>query len=613
MPNNSSYTRPSWDEYFLKIIELVGLRSSCDRGRSGCVITKDKRIISTGYIGSPIGLPHCDEIGHEMHTVINPDGTESRHCIRTTHAEQNAICQAARFGVSLEEATIYCKMTPCYVCAKMIINAGIKRVVASQDYHAGKRSKEIFAEAGVQFDLVNSAMTFYPDQGPNKKDNLINMENKNSPATFADIFLYDEFNPEDNAMLQALYSRSPKSVTEHVEKVRQSGSGKFMEQFYVGYGHASIADCGSTTFFIEKLSIIADKAIQDWPLYSGQETSTRYVDMSKQPIIDPLSTDQSKEIYKSWMDFYINSQERLKQHLAEKYPRQPAEDEKIYIKAIAARTFDIMRGFLPAGITTQLSWHTNLRQAHDKLDLMRHNPLEEIRLIAETMLAKLKEKYPHSFGHKVIPEQENYRESICQKYNFYNPATAPTDFSMRTNISELELWQYGDIINLRALKTGLPHFLNELGNVTFEFLLDYGSFRDIQRHRNGVCRIPLLTTKLGFNQWYLDQLPDDIKNQALALIEKQKQAIENLNTSPEISQYYIPLGFNITCKVTYGLPAAVYVLELRSMKSVHPTLRLIAHKMYNALQEKFPNLKMYADLEKDDWDVRRGLQDIIKK
>lgn len=158
-----NYTRPTWDEYFIKIMEMVGSRGTCDRGRSGCVIVKDKRIICTGYVGSPIGIKHCDEIGHEMHTVINTDGTESRHCIRTTHAEQNAICQAARFGISLDGATLYCKMTPCYVCAKMIINAGIKRVVCEQDYHAGARSKEIFAESGVEYMLLHEVMTIYND------------------------------------------------------------------------------------------------------------------------------------------------------------------------------------------------------------------------------------------------------------------------------------------------------------------------------------------------------------------------------------------------------------------------------------------------------------------
>ncbi len=157
------YARPSWDEYFIKIMEMVGSRGSCDRGRSGCVITRDRRIISTGYVGSPVGLPHCDEVGHEMHTVIHEDGTQTRHCIRTAHAEQNAICEAARMGIALEGSTLYCKMTPCYTCAKMIINAGIKRVVCAQDYHASARSKEIFKEAGLDFFLLSEDMTTYSD------------------------------------------------------------------------------------------------------------------------------------------------------------------------------------------------------------------------------------------------------------------------------------------------------------------------------------------------------------------------------------------------------------------------------------------------------------------
>ncbi len=159
-----AHKRPSWDEYFLGITKMVATRATCDRGRSGCVITRDKRILSTGYVGAPPGIAHCDDVGHEMHTVINEDGTQSQHCIRTTHAEQNAIVQAARAGTALEGATLYCHMTPCYVCAKLIITAGIKRVVADKDYHAGNRSKEIFKEAGVQYELLNEEMMAYTNQ-----------------------------------------------------------------------------------------------------------------------------------------------------------------------------------------------------------------------------------------------------------------------------------------------------------------------------------------------------------------------------------------------------------------------------------------------------------------
>ena len=159
----SGYKRPSWDEYFLQIVEMVGSRGTCDRGRAGCIVVRDKRILSTGYVGSPIGTCHCDDCGHEMHTVIHENGEKTRHCIRTSHAEQNAIANAARFGISLEGGTLYCHMTPCYTCAKMIINSGIKRVVCNLDYHAGQRSKKIFKEAKLKYELVNNRMQKYQD------------------------------------------------------------------------------------------------------------------------------------------------------------------------------------------------------------------------------------------------------------------------------------------------------------------------------------------------------------------------------------------------------------------------------------------------------------------
>lgn len=154
-------SRPNWDEYFVDIMSSVAKRGTCDRGQSGCVIVKDKRILTTGYVGSPPGLPHCDEIGHQMHKVLNEDGTITQHCVRTTHAEQNAMIQAAKHGISLEGATIYCKMTPCYVCAKLIITSGIKRVVATKDYHASKDSKEIFSKAGVALEILDPEVEKY--------------------------------------------------------------------------------------------------------------------------------------------------------------------------------------------------------------------------------------------------------------------------------------------------------------------------------------------------------------------------------------------------------------------------------------------------------------------
>lgn len=158
------YKRPNWDEYFIEISNAVAKRATCDRGRSGVVIAKDKRLLVTGYVGSPIGIPHCDDVGHQMKSVTHEDGKVTQHCMRTTHAEQNAICQAAKFGISIDGATIYCKMTPCSTCAKMIINAGLKRVVCQKKYHAGEESEGLFCKAGVEVVFVDDSVEEYKDQ-----------------------------------------------------------------------------------------------------------------------------------------------------------------------------------------------------------------------------------------------------------------------------------------------------------------------------------------------------------------------------------------------------------------------------------------------------------------
>lgn len=158
------YRRPSWDEYFLEMTRTISKRATCDRGRSGCVIIRDKHLLTTGYVGSPPGQPHCDEVGHQMKKTVHEDGSESWHCVRTIHAETNAIAQAAKLGISLEGTTLYCKMTPCRVCAMLIIGVGIKRVVCEKKYHAGKESESFFSAAGVKLEYVTEQLQKYKKQ-----------------------------------------------------------------------------------------------------------------------------------------------------------------------------------------------------------------------------------------------------------------------------------------------------------------------------------------------------------------------------------------------------------------------------------------------------------------
>jgi dCMP deaminase len=142
--------RPSWDDYFLELADAASSRATCDRGKSGCVIVRDKQVLATGYVGSPAGLPHCDDVGHLMKKVIQENGEISEHCLRTVHAEQNAICQAAKRGVSIEGATVYTRMTPCRTCAMLLINCGIKKVVCERKYQLAEESEQLLAEAGIE-------------------------------------------------------------------------------------------------------------------------------------------------------------------------------------------------------------------------------------------------------------------------------------------------------------------------------------------------------------------------------------------------------------------------------------------------------------------------------
>jgi dCMP deaminase len=156
--------RPSWDQYFISLVDEIAKRATCDRGKSGCIIVKDKRILCSGYVGSLPGFPHCNEAGHLLKKVIDDDGTQRQHCVRTIHAEQNALCQAARYGISLQGTTLYCSMEPCRVCTMLIISAGIIKVVAKKKYHAGRESRELLHQAGIELAVMSDETENYDGQ-----------------------------------------------------------------------------------------------------------------------------------------------------------------------------------------------------------------------------------------------------------------------------------------------------------------------------------------------------------------------------------------------------------------------------------------------------------------
>ncbi|NCO51004.1 MAG: cytidine deaminase [Deltaproteobacteria bacterium] len=145
--------RPTWDEYFMQITQLVATRSTCLRRQVGALLVKDRNILATGYNGVPSGIRHCEEVGCLREQLKVPSGERHELC-RGLHAEQNAIIQAARHGINIQGAKLYCTDSPCSICSKMLINAGIEQIVYGRGY-ADDLAREMLAEAGVETRLYN--------------------------------------------------------------------------------------------------------------------------------------------------------------------------------------------------------------------------------------------------------------------------------------------------------------------------------------------------------------------------------------------------------------------------------------------------------------------------
>jgi len=461
------------------------------------------------------------------------------------------------------------------------------------------------------------------------------------------IIILHDLHPEDGAMLQALYSRSPAGVEHHLERVKQAGAGKFMSQFYVGYGHASIGDCGVTNIFIENYSMLACKAIQDNPLYSGQEASTRYLDFSAQPSYDPYNHPYTRNILDGWLTLYNTWLPKVDAAIAQKYPfdKNAYKSEKAWRNAVQVRAFDTMRAYLPVGTTTLFSWTTNLRQARDRMMKLKSHPLPEVRQMAQDIFEQLVAKYPNSFSGQEMAEAAgryaerdayNQAEAVRENYESYAEIKARLQL---TNEEEKALLggtliartTHIDLAGLNRLEAEtlqkrphggvLPRRLAAYGQYNMACAIDFGSYRDLQRHRNGVAPLPLIEPTFGMFKWYTDELSHllaadyaELETATNALFQqiKELEALD-LGASPLLTQYLLPMGTTVICSLAYSVPQMVYVGELRSGKTVHPSLRPIAQNMLKQLAKDLPNVALYGDMDTDSWTEKRGMQTITEK
>lgn len=171
----TTYKRPSWDDFFIQQLPALAARTTCDRGRSAAIFVRDNDQIAAGYVGSPPGMPHCDDVGHLW------DET-GKHCLRTIHAEQNAMLRALRHGISLRDTTVYCTMMPCFTCAKLMVGVGVYRVVALHRYHDSVNTTELFDNAHVAYRVMTDAQLYEPRRtAPRQPEHMHGSSHESTP------------------------------------------------------------------------------------------------------------------------------------------------------------------------------------------------------------------------------------------------------------------------------------------------------------------------------------------------------------------------------------------------------------------------------------------------
>lgn len=445
---------------------------------------------------------------------------------------------------------------------------------------------------------------------------------------------------EDAAMGMAMYSRSPASIGDHVAKVNERGSQGFMQTFYCGYGHDSIGDCAEGALYVEGVSMLMAKHLQNNPLYRGQEASTRYLDFSKAEFIVPNENPVGRAYVEKLRAFYIKARPVMVALFAQKngvdmdaVPEKDSEGKLTEAgkalnaakNAVNAKAFDVVRGFLPFGAATNVAVAMTLRQLRDHALWLQASDVDEACDVAEAMFEALKGRYENSFGVKNEKEEVRVQREAREKVQleFRRKVVAElTDAELfdtlnwkgpqcSTTIDQAPKQPFLEIL-CDPRPCGLPaHMGVHLPVVKAEFLIDIGSYRDIQRQQSVSKNFPIATTHFGVEPWYIDQLHDSLKEEAVALLGEAKEASKAFDRTID-AQYIVPMAYQVNFCMRGNWDKFDYITELRTKTTVHPTLRrkmAIVAKELNTLN---PMQLRFTDSE-DVFDVRRGTQTITEK
>lgn len=424
---------------------------------------------------------------------------------------------------------------------------------------------------------------------------------------------------EDMAMIAAKCSRSLESFDEFIKEAMEANaetSGNFMRLFNVGFSHKSIADCGSTTIYFENISIVAAKAIENSKLFNGQETSTRYNEFGPDRYFK-TGIAKVDELSEMQMVFVQKLIPRVQDYLVISGAEENATEA--YYKAL-----DIARGYLPASTLTNCAWHTTLSHARSNVMFLLTHPLEEVRIIGSKVKQALIKRYEGTFDNDSMTPSE-YEYGVGLNYSYAsNPLGEDNKVSMLFHPDSLSnVEEHKPIFEARSKRESLPRFYDFIGDVRWDFSIDYGSFRDIQRQRNSDIYQPILNAERGFHDFYHDSdvIGDELSElcethidtvfKALACIDIQEGIIEKHSkdiVDPYSLQLAHPLGTIVQVSYRSNLNQMIYVCELRCTNSVHPILRKIVRGAIKQIESEIP----FVNIHMSDRHVERSKQSIMR-
>lgn len=363
--------------------------------------------------------------------------------------------------------------------------------------------------------------------------------------------------PDVNAMAQAFYSRSFTSIEDRIQDLDEDALRESLNKYYIGYGHESIGDCGVITVYCEGITMLTAKALEDNPLFSGQETSSRYINFvnEQNTFVGGQSTGDiinDGTAHAKWLDIYKRAFDTLVADFQQK---------GLDAKTAKLKAFDIARGLLPVTSRTNVAVTMSFRQlAYQLHSIAQYHPIGVVREEGYQILKAIKQHYPDLMAEPKHLRKDWFlhwedRKALTQVPNVIEPPVyenAVTRDKSKCNVKYAEVWT-----NINKVPDTL------LGTELFCFKLDYGSFRDLQRHRSVHIESTLPLIAHGFHQWYWNALPVSIREEVTQLIGTFNQ--KDVLNSPLMTSTFVAMQAT--------LPKFIYILNLRTKPTVHPTLR----------------------------------------